>query len=162
MVREEARAGAGGESTKPMAPAFGLLQDQVPIAVLKQLVSISSPPPLLRDALVTARLVPCGLGNTAQFSSWLHHSGQYVSLFRGHLPAAVGDAAEGNPDGCELECRAAATHVEPGAEAVPLGLKLPTSFPPAEAGPCCAETWCQHKKCWKGNRCLEICLQQAL
>lgn len=82
-----------------MAPAFGLLQDQVPIAVLKQLVSIAPlPPPLLRDALAPVRLLPSGLGHKAQFCSWLHHFGQDMSSLRGHFPTPMGDAAEGDPD----------------------------------------------------------------
>lgn len=87
-----------GESAKPMAPALGLLQDQVPTDVLKHLVPTSSPPALLRDALFTVRLVPCGLGDMTQFCSWLHHSGQDKSLLRGCFPTAVGDTAEGDPD----------------------------------------------------------------
>lgn len=71
-----------GESAEPMAPAFGLLREQVPIAVLKQLVPTS-----------TTSSSPM-----AQFCSWLPHFGQDMSLLRGHFPTAVGDAANGDPD----------------------------------------------------------------
>lgn len=52
------------ESAEPMAPAFGFLQDPVPIAVLKQPTSPLSPP-LLRDAVAPVRLLPSGLGDTS-------------------------------------------------------------------------------------------------
>lgn len=80
-----------GDSAEPMAPAFGLLQDQIPIAVLKQLVPTSPLPPswhnFVPGFLTLGRICNCSGGTSLlQLEMLLRVTLTDVDLRAGQLP----------------------------------------------------------------------------